>query len=240
VLTAGGGPMGFTYAATAVIKADTGSTEPTQAELELWNSRHTKLLSSPQTYDQAAKKFAQQRVDQLSSVDDVQKFFGARLNVSNAIKGELTLRLRADNASEAANALRTFVETVVSSARATRVLQGNAYETSATEPKADPDPLTGSVLWARVWSVTLGLLAGVGFWFACHRFRRAAATSKEVEVNPALPAGFLREPTGGRSVFKVGVAVPSAVSASVSASVAGIKGLGKHLTKGGGTGKKVA
>lgn len=226
--------MGFTYAAQAVIKANTGNRVPEGSEMTLWNSRHKKLLESSKTYQDTAKKFGDQRVDHLASLDFVQRYFGSRLTVDSTVPGELTLRLRGDTPSEAENALRTYVETVVSAANATRLLQGNEYSTDvAAKPQAVPDPITGSTTMQWSISSVLGFCFAAVFWFVCHRFRESSGQNQSVEVNPGLPEGFLREPAGVKPGW-------AASGAAVKASVASIKGLGKHLTKGGSGGKKAA
>lgn len=131
-----------TYAARAVIAADTPGRAPTQDELLAWTASHEKLLEEPDFMTLAAERFGQRGMASLGSPAAVKMRLKGDVSLHADKAGALTIEMRGRGAERTQRELETIALALVAMANSHRDARGDGAATVLVEPpKAGAEPI---------------------------------------------------------------------------------------------------
>ncbi|MCW5764610.1 MAG: hypothetical protein KIT68_01375 [Phycisphaeraceae bacterium] len=158
-----------TFAARAVIAADTPGRTPTQEEMLAWTASHERLMEDPDFFVLAAERFAQRGIATMGTPASVKQRLKSEFSVQTDKAGALTLELRGRGAEKTARELETLALAIVAMANSQREARGDGAATVLSQAPAamneplDDQRLTFVAAFGGGGSAVAGLLF-VGFY----------------------------------------------------------------------------
>jgi hypothetical protein len=157
-----------TYAARAVISAETGGAPPAEDVLREWQKFHEAMLSDPSLVESAADRMGRRGMISLATPGALRDELATNLSHQSARPGELVLELRGQGASRTQRILDTFVTAVVSESNATKDRRADGLAAAITQaaeagaPIDDQRLVYGAVLFGA--GLAASSILGIAVW----------------------------------------------------------------------------
>lgn len=131
-----------TYAARAVITADTPGRQPTRDELLAWTASHERILEDPEFMALAAERFGQRGMASMGSPAAVKQRLATDISLHTDKAGTLTIEWRGRGSEKCERELETVALALVAMANSQRDARGDGAATSLSEPpKVGAEPI---------------------------------------------------------------------------------------------------
>jgi hypothetical protein len=181
-----------TYAARAVVGADTTGKTVAEDQLAEWERYHESLLMDPRIIEVAADRMGRRGIASLSEPGALTARLNGDMSHESAVAGRLTIELRGPGAAKAQRELETYVTALVSQANAGKEHRSDGLATIIAEA---PNTLGGPITDARpIFAVVIfgGSLAAFSV-LGTLVWRRLAAAKVKLEREEQIDSVLTNE-----------------------------------------------
>lgn len=176
-----------TYAARAIVNADTKSRQTSDDQLAEWQRFIESQVKDPRMMELAAERMARAGIVSLSTPGQLSQRVEADLMTDSAMPGNLKIELRGGGKAKTVRELETFVTALVSQANATKERRADGLGIVIAErPNADAGPIDNNRVIYAAGCFGLGLVLCLGFGSAT--FSRLSKAKVRIEEEQQIDA----------------------------------------------------
>jgi hypothetical protein len=151
-----------TFAARAIVAADTKGEPAGDDQLAEWQSFHEAILSDPRLLEVAAERMQRRGIAKLGSPGELDAFLKDHFSHLSASPGQLTLELRGQNGARMERILDTYVAALSSQANAAKDRRADGLGTTVIQTATTgPGPISDSRVVYAMGVFIAGLAASL-------------------------------------------------------------------------------